>query len=78
MAEIRGKKVAVAGLSFESNSFSPGLTNIDAFKRHVIAEGPEEAKAPNRFVEFGEINRLDNIGIYSKAVTFFQVEFLSG
>ena len=41
MAEIRGKKVAVAGLSFESNSFSPGLTNIDAFKRHVIAEGPE-------------------------------------
>ena len=41
MAEIRGKKVAVAGLSFESNSFSPGLTNIDAFKRHVIVEGPE-------------------------------------
>ena len=41
MTEIRGKRVAVAGITFESNSFSPGLTNMDAFKRYLLVEGPE-------------------------------------
>lgn len=37
----RGKKVAVAGITFESNSFSPGLTEIDAFHRYLMVSGPE-------------------------------------
>ena len=41
MTEIRCKRVAVAGITFESNSFSPGLTNMDAFKRYLLVEGPE-------------------------------------
>lgn len=41
MANLKGKKVAVAGITFESNSFAPGLTNIDAFERYLLAEGPK-------------------------------------
>lgn len=41
MAEVRGKKVAVAGITFESNSFSPGLTYMDAFERYLRVQGPE-------------------------------------
>lgn len=41
MKEVRGKKVAVAGITFESNSFSPGLTNMDAFDRYLHVQGAE-------------------------------------
>lgn len=37
----RGKKVAVTGITFESNSFSPGLTELDAFQRYLMVSGPE-------------------------------------
>lgn len=39
MSQAKGKRVAVAGITFESNSFAPGLTEIDAFERYLIAEG---------------------------------------
>ena len=39
MSQVKGKRVAVAGITFESNSFAPGLTEIDAFERYLIAEG---------------------------------------
>ncbi|MSZ69451.1 MAG: MlrC family protein 10, partial [Actinobacteria bacterium] len=41
MTDVRGKKVAVAGITFESNSFAPGLTYMDAFERYLLVEGPE-------------------------------------
>lgn len=41
MSAVRGKKVAVAGITFESNSFAPGLTHMDAFERYLLVEGPE-------------------------------------
>lgn len=37
----KGKKVAVVGITFESNSFAPGLTEIDAFNRYLMVSGPE-------------------------------------
>lgn len=40
MNGLKGKKVAVAGLTFESNSFAPGLTEIDQFERYLMVEGP--------------------------------------
>lgn len=40
MNELKGKKVAVAGLTYESNSFAPGLTEIDQFERYLMVEGP--------------------------------------
>lgn len=39
MSQVKGKRVAVAGITFESNSFAPGLTEIDSFERYLIAEG---------------------------------------
>ena len=45
MSHIRGKRVAVAGITFESNSFAPGLTEIDAFERYLIAEGEAVLRA---------------------------------
>ena len=39
----KGKKVAVAGLTFETNSFSPDLTHLDTFQR--LADPP--AGKPN-------------------------------
>lgn len=38
MSQVKGKRVAVAGITFESNSFSPGLSELDAFERYLIAE----------------------------------------
>ena len=37
----KGKKVAVAGLTFETNSFSPDLTHLDTFQRFAMVEGAE-------------------------------------
>ncbi len=39
MTSVKGKKVAVAGITFESNSFAPGLTHMDAFERYLLVEG---------------------------------------
>ena len=36
-----GKKVAVAGLTFETNSFSPDLTHLDTFQRFAMVEGAD-------------------------------------
>ena len=41
MSAVKGKRVAVAGITFESNSFAPGLTHMDAFERYLLVEGPE-------------------------------------
>jgi microcystin degradation protein MlrC len=41
MNQVKGKKVAVAGITFESNSFAPGLTQMDAFERYLLVEGEE-------------------------------------
>ena len=38
---VKGKKVAVTGITFESNSFSPGLTELDAFHRYLMVSGPD-------------------------------------
>ncbi len=32
-------RVAVAGITFETNSFAPGLTEMDAFERYLIVSG---------------------------------------
>ena len=45
MSQVKGKRVAVAGITFESNSFSPGLSGLDAFERYLIAEGEEVLRA---------------------------------
>jgi len=41
VVEVRGKRVAVAGITFESNSFAPGLTYMDAFERYLLVQGSE-------------------------------------
>jgi len=41
VASVKGKKVAVAGITFESNSFAPGLTHMDAFERYLLVEGED-------------------------------------
>ena len=40
-ATSTGKKVAVAGLTFETNSFSPDLTHLDTFQRFAMVEGAD-------------------------------------
>ncbi|MBM3721254.1 MAG: M81 family metallopeptidase [Actinobacteria bacterium] len=64
MASLKGKRVAVAGITFESNSFAPGLTNLDAFERYLFAEGPTVLTAGFGKDEIGgAISVADELGI---------------
>lgn len=37
----RPKRATVAGLTYETNSFAPGITGLDSFERHLFVEGNE-------------------------------------
>ena len=64
MVNLKGKRVAVAGITFESNSFAPGITNIDAFERYLLAEGPQVLTAGFGKDEIGgAISVADELGI---------------
>lgn len=41
MASSHSRRVALAGLHFETNSFAPGATSLDDFRRRMMASGPE-------------------------------------
>ena len=64
MIDIRGKRVAVAGITFESNSFAPGLTTMDAFERYLLVEGDQVLTAGFGKDEIGgAISVADELGI---------------